>query len=125
MLRRTSPLGEHVARTLQCYHYAFSVETVRELSEVALRSKFDRYLSQQARLEILKGLAKGASWFTPTEIIRDCRDSADNKFLELAIAAEADFLITGDEDLLLLDPFRKIRILTITEFAQDNLPNSN
>jgi putative PIN family toxin of toxin-antitoxin system len=91
---------------------------MRELTEVILRKKFDKYITRQVRLNLLKGIAKNAEWFVPAEAINDCRDTKDNKFLELAVAAKADFLITGDEDLLVLDPFRKTRILTMTDFIQ-------
>jgi putative PIN family toxin of toxin-antitoxin system len=90
---------------------------MRELTEVVMRSKFDPYITRQIRLKIVRGIASDAEWFTPTETIRDCRDPKDNKFLELAVAAKADFLVTGDDDLLVLDPFRKTRILTIADFT--------
>ena len=46
-----------------------------------------------------------------------CRDPKDNKFLELAVAGSAGYLISGDEDLLVLNPFRGIRIVTPAEFT--------
>ena len=49
-------------------------------------------------------------------VIDICRDPKDNKFLELAVSGKADFIITGDQDLLVLNPFRNIEIITINEF---------
>lgn len=121
ILFRKSSLGLDVIQILQNHQYAFSDKTIHELTEVVMQSKFDRYITQQVRLNLLKGIAKDAEWFTPTETIRDCRDPKDNKFLELAVAANADFLITGDEDLLVLDPFRKTQILTLSTFAERSL----
>ncbi|HAZ00329.1 MAG TPA: putative toxin-antitoxin system toxin component, PIN family [Opitutae bacterium] len=118
ILYRSSSLSKNVAQAMQSHPYAFSVETMRELTEVVMRSKFDRYLSRQIRHRILKGIAFDAEWFTPSETICKCRDSKDDIFLELAVAAKADFFITGDEDLLVLDPFRKTRILTMADFIQ-------
>jgi len=89
-----------------------------------MRNKFDRYYSRKNRIEMLEEVASKAEWFIPAEIIRDCRDPKDNKFLELAAVSKADFLITGDEDLLILDPFRSTRILTLSEFAEHHLPNA-
>lgn len=43
--------------------------------------------------------------------INACRDEKDNKFLELAINGNADFIITGDNDLLVLNPFENIAII--------------
>jgi len=48
-----------------------------------------------------------------------CCDPKDDKFLELAVAANASCLITGDKDLLALHPFRKISILNATDFIAD------
>ena len=48
-----------------------------------------------------------------------CRDPKDDKFLELAYAAKAKCIITGDQDLLILNPFRGIPIKTAAEFLKD------
>ena len=55
-------------------------------------------------------------FFSPDESITACRDSKDNKFLELAVAANASCIITGDKDLLVLHPFKNIPILSSSEF---------
>ena len=51
-----------------------------------------------------------------TESVGACRDPKDDKFLELAVSGRADYLVTGDLDLLVLDPFRGVRILTPADF---------
>jgi predicted nucleic acid-binding protein len=53
-----------------------------------------------------------------TESIQECRDKKDDKFLELAVSGNASHIITGDEDLLVLNPFRGISILTPRQFLQ-------
>ena len=60
-----------------------------------------------------------ATLFTPGLFITDCCDPKDNKFLELAVAANASCLITGDNDLLVLHPFRNIPILNATDFLNN------
>jgi predicted nucleic acid-binding protein len=45
-----------------------------------------------------------------------CRDSKDNKFLELAVDGKADFIITGDKELLILNSIENIVILPPIEF---------
>jgi uncharacterized protein len=50
-------------------------------------------------------------WVEPREAVVDCRDPKDNKYLELAAAAGADRLLSSDEDLLVLDPWRGVRII--------------
>jgi uncharacterized protein len=46
----------------------------------------------------------------------DCRDVADNKYLELAIASDAAAIVTGDQDLLILNPWRGIRVLPPVDY---------
>lgn len=48
-----------------------------------------------------------------------CRDPKDNYILETALGGSADFIITADNDLLILNPFREIRILTMQEFMEN------
>jgi predicted nucleic acid-binding protein len=47
-----------------------------------------------------------------------CRDSSDDKFLELAVSGSATHIITGDSDLLELDPFQGIRIIRPQTFLE-------
>lgn len=122
-LMPTSRLARTVDAALDLDVYAFSDKSFTELSDVLMRAKFDRYLSHKERRRTLKKIALVAKWYTPTETIRDCSDPKDNMFLELAVASQADYLITGDDDLLILDPFRKTRILTLSEFAEHHFPN--
>ena len=52
----------------------------------------------------------------PTETVDDCRDPKDNKYLALAAAAGAEILVSSDADLLVLDPWRGVRIVTPAQF---------
>ncbi len=45
-----------------------------------------------------------------------CRDAKDDKFIEVAFNGKADFIITGDKDLLVLNPFKNIEIITVNDF---------
>ena len=87
-----------------------------ELSEVFLRPKFDRYVSPLRRLEFLANLIAIATAVQVTESFRICRDPKDDKFLELAINGQADCIISGDKDLLVLHPFQAISILSPSDF---------
>jgi putative PIN family toxin of toxin-antitoxin system len=53
-----------------------------------------------------------------TERIAACRDATDDKFLELAVNGEADVIVSGDADLLVLNPFRGIPIVAPAAFVQ-------
>jgi predicted nucleic acid-binding protein len=61
----------------------------------------------------------------PVESVSDCRDAKDNKYLELALAAGASAIITGDGDLLALDPWRGIRIVTPADYTRRFEPGSD
>ena len=87
-----------------------------ELVEVLNRPKFDRYLSKEIRKQLTDNLAEIALFVEPNEQITECRDVKDNKYLELAITGQAECIITGDQDLLILNPFREIPIITVQEF---------
>lgn len=93
-----------------------SYDTWNELETVISRPKFDKYLPLNARLLLVNALKKQTHFYDITETITDCRDPKDNKFLELAVAAHADYIITGDLDLLILNPFRTISILKSGDF---------
>lgn len=93
-----------------------SLKTFNEFSEVLLRSKFDRYISPEEKLLALKQFKELAIFIETLETITDCRDPKDNKFLELAVSADASCIITGDKDLLVLHPFRGIPIVNATDF---------
>jgi predicted nucleic acid-binding protein len=47
-----------------------------------------------------------------------CRDPHDDKFLEVAVNGHADLIVSGDGDLLALNPFRNISIVTPAMFVQ-------
>lgn len=89
-----------------------------ELLAVFSRSRFDRYAKRADRLQLASAfiLATEEVWITlPIHI---CRDPRDNKFLEAAVYGNADAIVTGDKDLLALNPFRGIRILTPAAFLE-------
>jgi uncharacterized protein len=94
-----------------------SPDTFSELSAVFVRSKFDPFISLEQRLNFLSYFEKQALlWTVPSPPISACRDPKDNMLLELAVAAEASCIITGDKDLQVLDPFDKIRIVSPSDF---------
>jgi len=94
----------------------FSLPTLAELEEVLWRNKFDRYISHEKRKRFLTSLILHSTPIETNETISECRNPKDNKFLELAVCGKADFIISGDEDLLVLNPFRNIQIITPDSF---------
>ena len=98
-----------------------SVAVLLELAEVFSRKKFNKYLLEEERMRFLVALLKEAELVEITQVVTDCRDVKDNKFLELAVSGNADYIVSGDEDLLVLNPFRGIAILTPREFLSSSL----
>ena len=115
LFERSKP-ARALLRAIKRGEILLSQSTLEELAEVLLRSKFDRYVTSSEREEFLEAFVDRATWVEPTEEIRRCRDPKDDKFLELAIGGNADFVISGDGDLLALHPFRGISIMTSAEF---------
>ena len=95
-----------------------SDETFAELASRLMRPKFDRYVDQATRQRFLTDIAGVADWVVITGAVRACRDPDDDKFLETAINGEADCIVTGDADLLALDPFADVRTLTPRDFLE-------
>jgi putative PIN family toxin of toxin-antitoxin system len=91
----------------------------KELTDVFLREKFDKYVSLEERIGILSFLeTQLIELKEPDEKIYACRDEKDNKYVELAVHYKASCIITGDKDLLVLHPFRNIPILSASDFLQ-------
>ena len=93
-----------------------SVPILLELTEVLHRKQFNKYLLEEERMRFLVSLLKESELFETTEAITECRDPKDDKFLELAFCGKADCIISGDDDLLVLNPFREIPIVTPRQF---------
>ncbi len=94
----------------------FSKETLSELNEVLIRSKFDKYISLEDRLEAIERLEARGEIVEISSNFIDCRDPKDNKFLNLAFDGAAGCIVTGDQDLLILNPFQNIPIISASHF---------
>ncbi|TYQ29348.1 putative toxin-antitoxin system toxin component, PIN family [Pseudanabaena sp. UWO311] len=95
-----------------------SVATIEELQKVMNRPKFDKYVDREIRSEFIAQLTQQSELVEINEPVIACRDSKDDKFLELAVNGKADYLISGDRDLLVLHPFRGIPIITPAAFLE-------
>ncbi len=95
-----------------------SEATLNELADVLARPKFDPYVTLQERQEFIRLLGRIAEMVPIVYAVHECRDPKDNKFLEVAVNGGAEMIITGDEDLLVLDPFREIRIVIPAMFLE-------
>ncbi len=100
-----------------------SPATLAELERVLLRKKFDRYLDHDSRLDFFRRYRHQVLLFPVTEaeeagLPQACRDPRDNKFLALALHCSADVLVSSDDDLLVLNPWQDIPILTPAQFLK-------
>ncbi|MBT9331182.1 putative toxin-antitoxin system toxin component, PIN family [Paracidobacterium acidisoli] len=98
-----------------------SAETLAELERILSLEKFNRYLNRTLCLEFVALIRRHIHLFTVQDsdfeaVNPPCRDPGDNKFLALAIAAEADALVSSDDDLLVLHPWRGMKIVTPADF---------
>lgn len=97
-----------------------SSETLKEIIEVVQRDKFDRFRSPEERVKALSYYLGLVEIIVPTVFSTDCRDEKDNKFLSLAVSAQADIIVSSDDDLLVLHPYKNTRILTVRQYAEEN-----
>jgi uncharacterized protein len=97
-----------------------SDSTFDELERVLSRPKFDKYFLPSKRVEFLQDLAETVQFVEVTAQVLECRDPKDNRYLELVVSGNAECIVTGDDDLLVLNPFRGISILTAQAFLDIN-----
>jgi putative PIN family toxin of toxin-antitoxin system len=90
-------------------------ELIDVLNRPRLRQKYK--LTPQYIHVYLHLIRLRSEYVEPTETITACRDEKDNKFLELAVAGQADVLVSNDADLLVLHPFREIPIVSVADLA--------
>lgn len=95
-----------------------SPDVEAEIRSVFSRAKFQKHFADGRGDRILGLLSAASLSVSPTQRISDCRDAKDNKYLELALAAAAEVIVSSDDDLLALDPWRGIRIMTPAEYVR-------
>jgi putative PIN family toxin of toxin-antitoxin system len=93
-----------------------SAATTTELDDVIHLPRFDKYLSEEERVEFLTAFVQEAELVNVLETVTGCRDPRDNKFLELAVSGRATHIVTGDSDLLALHPFRGTIVVSPSSF---------
>lgn len=94
----------------------FSDDLFAELFVVLQRPKFKKYFSSDAIEQLLTLLHEKVVWVAIDNVFTDCRDKKDNFLLDLAVSGKANYLITGDADLLVLNPFHGVEIVSYALF---------
>ena len=99
------------------YRIAISDMILDEIRDVLSRPKFK--LTREQVKKIINEIESLCTLYFPAETIKGaCRDSDDNIILECAVAAKADYIITGDDDLLSIKEYRSIAILNSADFLK-------
>ena len=96
----------------------FSQELLDEFLAVAQRPKFKRFFSPGDLQRMLETIDEVADFIKVYADVKICRDPKDNFLLSLAVDGHADFLLTGDKDLLDLSKFGDTKIITISDFLK-------
>ena len=116
LLLADSVAAQAVDKAVARFEVVVSEASVEELADVLSRKKFDRYVSLQDREEFLRRLLQVTTIVPVLSEITDCRDPKDNRFLALALDSESDCIVSGDDDLLALNPWRGIEIVSPRAF---------
>jgi len=116
LLFKDSKPGQAFYLALERGVILLSLPAVMELNEVLRRKKFERYLLEEERDRFLAALIMEATMVEIAEHINACADPKDDIFLELAVYGGATCIISGDEHLLKLHPFRGIPIIMPDDF---------
>ncbi len=96
----------------------FSEELFDELIEVLNRPKFRKYFSTEDIYELVSLINTKVEWIKITNHFNDCRDAKDNFLLDLIVSGKADYLVTGDDDLITLNPYKNVNILHYRDFTE-------
>ncbi|MBN2003833.1 MAG: putative toxin-antitoxin system toxin component, PIN family [Anaerolineae bacterium] len=119
LIRPNGRVGEVLRHLRQGdYTLLYAPALLEELVDVLTRPRIrDKYgiTEDDVKTTLALFLLRGEA-VVPEDTVTACRDPKDNKFLEVAVAGEANALVSGDEDLLVLDPFEGIPIITPAEF---------
>lgn len=96
----------------------FSDELIGEFVDVVNRPKFEKYFSKKDIEKILDYFDSYGKLTKVKSNIKICRDAKDNFLLNLSVDSKADYLITGDNDLLILEKIEKTKIINFTDFIE-------
>jgi len=105
-----------VEHALSVDRVAISEPVMTELLDVLYRPGIARFIKPESSSQLLGQLVALGVSFEPVERVTDCRDPKDNKYLELALTAKAERIISSDTDLLVLHPWRSVRILRPADY---------
>ena len=91
---------------------------MEEFISVVQRPKFNKYFIKKDIEYLLDTFDTYGKIIKIKSDIKECRDTKDNFLLNLAVDGKADYLITGDKDLLVMQNIQNTIIISIAEFLK-------
>ena len=95
-----------------------SLELIEELTETLTKPRLQKYLSQARTTYLFELIWQKAQLIKVNIALKICRDPKDDFIINLATEANTHYIITGDIDLLVLNPVDKIEVITIADFLK-------
>ena len=92
-------------------------EILDEVSEKLASPRLQKYIDSERARQLVARYTSKATRLEVINHLQVCRDPDDDIVLALAVTAEADCIITGDNDLLILHPYQNIQIVTPATFT--------
>ena len=96
----------------------FSSESLEEFLEVAQRPKFKKFFSVKDIEKLLEIFDQFAELIRIKSNLKLCRDPKDNFLLNMAVDGKADYLVTGDKDLLVIEQIKRTQIITFRDLIE-------
>lgn len=112
LLLPTSIPAQAVRKAVDRGQLLVSDVTMNELADVLSRKKFDAYVTLEEREHFIRLLGRIVEFVPIVQKIQLCRDPKDDRILEVAVNGSADLIVTRDRDLLSLERFRNIPIVS-------------
>ena len=97
----------------------FSTELITEIRQTIIKPRLKKYFETNALEEMFSTFEPFIDLIEVVSIVTICRDPKDNFLLALAKDGKADYILTGDKDLLELKKFGRTKIKTITTFIDE------
>lgn len=116
LLLAGSPSAHAVDKALEGHEVMVSEALMEELATVLGRRKFDRYVSLEDRQAFVRRVLQVTTPAIVLSEVLDCRDTKDNMLLALALDSSSHQIVSGDRDLLALNPWRGISVVTPRAF---------
>jgi uncharacterized protein len=100
------------------FKFVFSQSTFHEFISVLNRPRLAKFISQDKKIDFLNGLVLSSITVVPQKNIKICRDVKDDIFLACAIEGKVDYIVSFDQDLLVLNTIENIPIIAPATFLQ-------